>query len=202
MMHIPQPQTNPVPDINIQIENRTIFPTVISTVDLPVDNQKLKNFIDNLRNQDPDGRTYSNKGGWQSKDVDLHSPELSELVTHILAVTDHVAKELSLQNLTLTNMWANVNGPYNYNQLHVHPGAILSGTYYVKKPENSGSIEFMRSDGGEHFTNPKQQSFFTDGWAVFEAVEGTLVIFPGWLKHSVGANLSTEDRISMSFNFS
>jgi len=29
-----------------------------------------------------------------------------------------------------------------------------------------------------------------------------LVIFPGWLKHSVGANLSTEDRISISFNFS
>jgi uncharacterized protein (TIGR02466 family) len=186
----------------IKIENRVIFPTVVSTADLKIDNLKLEQFIQDLRKSDTEGRTYSNKGGWQSQDLDLNSSNLSELLTNILSVVDSVAKELSLTNLVLTNMWANINGPYNYNQTHVHPGAILSGTYYVKKPENSGSIEFMRGDGGEHFTNPNQQSFFTDGWAVFEAAESTLVIFPGWLKHSVGANLSQEERISISFNFS
>lgn len=200
MMHIPQPQIDP--ESKIKINNRVIFPTVISTTDLSIDNDKLEKFIYSVREQDQEGRTYSNKGGWQSKDFILDHDNLKELLSQILSVTDSVAKELSLQNLTLTNLWANVNGPYNYNQLHVHPGAILSGTYYVKKPENSGSIEFMRSDGGEHFTNPNQKSFFTDGWAIFEAVQGTLVIFPGWLKHSVGANLSTQDRISISFNFS
>jgi uncharacterized protein (TIGR02466 family) len=199
-MNTPQPQLDL--GSKIKINNQVIFPTVISTTELSINNEKLEKFIYSVNKQDQEGRTYSNKGGWQSQDLDAHSPELFELITHILAVTDNVAKELNLENLTLTNLWANINGPYNYNQLHVHPGAILSGTYYVKKPENSGSIEFMRSDGGEHFTNPKQKSFFTDGWAIFEAVEGTLVIFPGWLKHSVGANLSGKDRISLSFNFS
>lgn len=198
MMHIPQPDA--ISDI--KINNRIIFPTVISTSELSIDNNKLEKFIYSIKEQDQEGRTYSNKGGWQSKDFNLDHEDLKELLNQILNVVNSVAKELNLQNLTLTNLWANINGSYNYNQLHVHPGAILSGTYYIKKPENSGSIEFMRSDGGEHFTNPNQNSFFTDGWAVFEAVQGTLVIFPGWLKHSVGANLSTEDRISISFNFS
>jgi uncharacterized protein (TIGR02466 family) len=187
---------------DIKIENKVIFPTVISTADLVIDNTKLEQFVQDLKKNDPFGRTYSNKGGWQSQDLDLNSPELFDLLNNILSVVDSVAKELSLTNLRLINMWANINSNYNYNQLHVHPGAILSGVYYVKKPDNSGPIEFMRSDGGEHFTNPNQKSFFTDGWAMFEAAEGTLVIFPGWLKHSVGANLSQEERISISFNFS
>lgn len=185
-----------------KIENKIIFPTVVSTAELDLDNQNLESYIYSLKSSDPDGRTYSNKGGWQSHDLNLDAPELRDLLNQILSVVDSAAKELNLENLTLTNMWANINTPFNYNQLHVHPGAILSGAYYIKKPENSGSLEFMRSDGGEHFTDPKQHSFFTDGWAIFEAVQGTLVIFPGWLKHSVGANLSTEDRISVSFNFS
>lgn len=201
MMHIP----NPLQDAaiaGIEISNRVIFPTVISTAQLNVDNEKLEEFIYSIKESNPAGRTYSNKGGWQSDDLDLAHRNLAELLNQILNVTDSVAKELSLQNLTLTNLWANINGSYNYNQLHVHPGAILSGTYYIKKPENSGSIEFMRSDGGEYFNHLNQKSFFTDGWAIFEAVQGTLVLFPGWAKHSVGANLSTEDRISISFNFS
>lgn len=187
---------------NIKIENRVIFPTVISTAEIEIDNNKLEQFIQNLRKQDPIGRTYSNKGGWQSQDLDLTAGELSDLLDNILSVTDAVAKELNLTNLRLTNAWANINEPFNYNQLHVHPGAILSGTYYIKKPSNSGPIEFMRSDGGEHFTNPAQKSFFVDGWALFEPTAGTIIIFPGWLKHSVGPNLSQEERISISFNFS
>jgi uncharacterized protein (TIGR02466 family) len=199
-MHTITPQIDPAP--TIKINHQVIFPTVISTTELSIDNDKLEKLIYSIKEQDQEGRTYSNKGGWQSKDLNQDHGDLKELLSQILSVTDSVAKELSLQNLRLTNLWANINKPYNYNQLHVHPGAILSGTYYIKKPANSGSIEFMRSDGGEHFTNPNQKSFFTDGWAIFEAVQGTLVIFPGWLKHSVGANLSTEDRISISFNFS
>jgi len=33
-----------------------------------------------------------------------------------------------------------------------------------------------------------------------DAKAGDLIIFPGWLQHSVDTNMSKEDRISISFN--
>lgn len=184
------------------IENKIIFPNVVSTTQLEIDNEKLQEYIYSLQEIDSAGRTVSNRGGWQSPDIDPHAPELKDFINELLSVTEAVATELHLENLVLSNLWFNVNGPHSYNQTHAHPGAILSGTYYVKKPEHSGSLEFMRADGGEHLNTENRKSFFTDSWAVFEATEGTLVLFPGWLKHSVGPNLTFEDRISISFNFS
>jgi ectoine hydroxylase-related dioxygenase (phytanoyl-CoA dioxygenase family) len=48
----------------------------------------------------------------------------------------------------------------------------------------------------------KEQKYLPDIENEYEIKNNTLVIFPGWLKHSVGANLSQEERISISFNFS
>jgi uncharacterized protein (TIGR02466 family) len=36
---------------------------------------------------------------------------------------------------------------------------------------------------------------------VVRVEEGTLLVFPAWLQHSVDANRSTRERISISFNF-
>ena len=46
-----------------------------------------------------------------------------------------VFKENVIQNLT--SMWVNINEEYHYNEWHIHPGAILSGAYYIKHDGSS-----------------------------------------------------------------
>ena len=106
-------------------------------------------------------------------------------------------------SLKLQNYWFNVNEYGNYNDLHNHMGAIFSGVFYINVPqEKAGNIKFQRDDDIDYYL-PKLKNYNTvTGSSIsYPPANGKLYIFPGWLKHSVDANLSQELRISMSFNY-
>ena len=93
-------------------------------------------------------------------------------------------------------MWGNINYRGNWNNLHEHTGAFISGVYYVKVPKDSGHLAFrapraitVSEQSGEH---PK--------WVNIEPNEGVLMLFPGYLEHMVKPNQSDESRISIAFN--
>lgn len=184
------------------------FPTPIWITDLDINNDQLKTACLKLKEDNLDGRVLSNMGGWQSNDL---YPEqniavfrqlvssLTESINYILendyCITDRVAN--------VSQYWININKGHNANQVHIHPGAFLSGVYYVSAPEGSGSIHFERDSkeiyamgclkiGGKTVVSTMN--------CEYKPKTGRLLLFPGWLPHSVLPNTTDEERISIAFN--
>lgn len=180
------------------------FPSIIWSDRLvDVDNSSIEDYSYQLMSSDS-GVKISNCGGWQSSSLSKISIQvLDPLISKINERINQIVFKFELPKLKLYNMWINVNHPNDYNHLHNHIHSIVSGCYYVKIPKNSGNIEFYRSDGAEYFLPESQSSYnyFNSIKSEYQPINGGLLLFPGWLKHSVQRNRSNENRISISFNY-
>lgn len=83
----------------------------------------------------------------------------------------------------IDSWWFNVNTPGEYTGWHAHNRYSKVAVLYVSVP--GGDIEFK--EGGSYWTETPKQ--------------GDLLVFPGNLTHRVRPNDSSEQRISVAFNF-
>lgn len=185
------------------------FPTPIWNVDLDIDNEILSDTCLKLKEDNlTSGRTLSNRGGWQSQDlfvehnISVFSPlmlKITDVLNDIL-ITDY---EVADRTAVISHYWINVNSRGDVNQVHIHPGSFLSGVYYISAPENSGNIHFER-DAKEIYSmgimkiSGKTPVSGTN--CEYPPKPGRLLVFPGWLPHSVLQSESDEPRISIAFN--
>jgi len=106
--------------------------------------------------------------------------------------------------------WANVNRLGDYHDLHNHPHAYLSGTYYVAVPEaieprqgrsdvRPGCITFYDPRGAVNMTAIKGDGAIEAEYTV-QPHAGLLLLWPAYLFHFVHPNLSREPRVSVSYN--
>ena len=195
----------------MKLGRRIWFETPIYHIDIPDSKEINKQLVRDIlewQTKD-DGIICSNSGGWHSQ-TNMH--ELSKfktIYTQIKSVikelSQHLGIDLDAYKLITSGMWANVSNKYAYNKTHNHPGDIWSCVYYVKSGENGAKIWFIDPREQAHmvpipFKDSQQTSAFSP--QVFYAPkEGTVVVFPSWLKHEVDSNLSDETRISISANF-
>ena len=171
-------------------------------------NQDLKKYIYNAYNEDPNGLSRSNQGGWHSKPFDLKDKNSAPFIffQSIQKYVADVFKEYGWLyvpgKVNLTEMWAIINKKNNFNIEHTHPNNYLSAAYYVKAPENCGSfiVTNPNSVSRERITASERKTEFNQNIAQIKPNEGDLLLFPAYLPHSVGMNLSDEDRIVISFN--
>ena len=150
------------------------------------------------------GRKKSNKGGFQSEDLDLKEEIIQSLIKNIENYANIFCKDVFKLNkkLTLTNMWLNINYYKDYNISHVHNFSILSGVFYIKTLENSGNLIFKRNHALEYFIkdNLVEYTPYNSSTFTIPSKENTLYLFPSWYEHYVEPNLSKEERVSISFN--
>ena len=105
----------------------------------------------------------------------------------------------------ISSLWFNINYYGSSNIPHTHKGSIWSGVYYIKTPENCGSLGFLNPNLVSTWDIPKSimdenaKDNFTQTFFV-EPEKNVLYVFPSWLQHFVDANMSQEERISLSFN--
>lgn len=168
-------------------------------------NPRLLNAVARLEAETPSIRR-SNVGGWHSE-ANLHRND--DFVTLRRAVeraavgcARHLGFDFDRADLIFQGMWANRNGPGDYNKPHVHPNAILSGSYYVKVPPESGNIEFYDPVRERTMLSFPVRSGHETAYKKFEygCSDGLLLIFPSWLSHSVQPNRSGDTRVSIAFN--
>jgi uncharacterized protein (TIGR02466 family) len=189
------------------MERINIFSCPIMFNDIKLDNKILEKFILNLEKKQK-SRYRSNVGGWQSNDLSLDIKELNPLILDIVKGCFEYGVQQKFKNksrINITNMWANVNGYKDMNQMHTHPHSMISGVYYVKCPKNCGDICFshpstlMEHDWPtEHFEEHIETNCIN---CYFPVIEGRLYLFPSWLSHKVMPNMNEkEKRISLSFN--
>ena len=174
----------------------------------PVFHFKLENYILNLRKKDEKGQKKSNAGGWHSQFFDLNNDNTAKKFAKIFeefykkVIINEMGWKYDSNKVKMEAMWSIINKKGSFNIQHNHPNAYLSSAYYVRYPEKSGSIKFFDPREQKNIRYPKIKNY-TDISAVITEItpkEGDLLIFPSYLYHSVGENLSEDDRIIVSFN--
>jgi hypothetical protein len=128
--------------------------------------------------------------------TELHSsPEWRLLMDTVMRLSNQFLENAgSRERVTpesKINAWAAINCNGVFHGGHTHPGSLISGVYYVRIPEGSGSISFM---------DPRGPRVPFEGKYVHQPYEGDLIVFPSWLYHEVAPTLGTHPRISFSFN--
>jgi hypothetical protein len=76
--------------------------------------------------------------------------------------------------------------------------------YYVNVPaKDMGDIVVHRQDDSQYYTSSiPNKTNITQRSVSITPYTGLLVVFPGWVKHSVTTNLNKEhDRVSLSMNY-
>jgi uncharacterized protein (TIGR02466 family) len=134
-------------------------------------------------------------------------PAMRTVIDFFISACNAIGRErnwdMREQQVSLQNYWVHVTPPGEVTQFHDHKPAIFSGVYYVDKPANSGDLIFIDVNP-YHEYSPRPLPGKTDAMntseIVFEAQEGSMLIFPGWLPHRVPCNNSERRRVSISFN--
>ena len=149
-------------------------------------------------------------GGWHSPTDMNIKKEYSPLTDELFEMQYEIYKDYGMEPKPgLGNMWANINYPGAYNKQHIHPNSQWSGVYYVKVPENSGSLFVEDPRPGPNIILPRRVKGIPKALfrvVIYPAIEGQMIMFPAWLPHAVEINESKEKgekgrRVSVSFNF-
>lgn len=127
--------------------------------------------------------------------------ELVERLGRDFARHNQYQRELNL-NLS---WWFSVYGGGNEHCLHIHPGAMISGTYYAYSDEDSVPIRFR----APHYTHAMATSLGVLSenavWHFVNPKEGQILLWPSWLEHQVGKQPPVDEgreRVAISFNLS
>ena len=171
-------------------------------------NEEIYDYIKKLQRKDSQGIVKSNIKGWHSKNFDLKEKEPQNFIKIISKQIENVITDMDLdttnQKTKITNMWAIINKGGAANARHHHGNSSLSAAYYVRAPKNSGDIVFYDPRPAPVYSHPvsNKPNLLNAMSNSISPIEGLLVLFPGYLDHSVNENLSNEERIVISFNIS
>ncbi len=142
--------------------------------------------------------------GWQSEQT-LHArEEFLDLAACVGNATRSVLRFLRIgdQAVEMTGCWATVLARGAAHKAHSHPNNFLSGVYYVRIRPGSDAINFRDPRTQAQVIRPPVVELTAENTdqVVVRVTNGTLLMFPSYLEHSVDANVNEEERISVSFN--
>jgi uncharacterized protein (TIGR02466 family) len=142
--------------------------------------------------------------GWQSGQSLHEREDFRDLVSCVHRGTTSILRFLRIGDdaFEITACWATVLGRGAAHKIHSHPNNFLSGVYYVRVQPGADAINFHDPRRQTSVIRPPVVELTADNTdqVVVKVRNGTLLMFPSYLEHSVDANLSEEERISVSFN--
>ena len=184
---------------NLDIENLFSEPVGVFKSFRPLKNTESLYMHKELQNLGP------NVGNKVSKNTYvLKSEELSELHSFCLDALSEFTTAVYGRplDLRITQSWLNLTESGQFHHLHSHPNSVVSGVYYVQTSELD-RIEFARSEViGSYdivIPNGSWNSWNSKTWWI-PTPQGSLILFKSTLKHHVPPVISTDSRISLSFN--
>lgn len=134
-----------------------------------------------------DGVVYATFPRHASMDQDgfvNHWPEMQPVLDQILAMVKEYYGILGLDPILepyLDHMWANCYTPGSIGLRHDHPECVIAGGFYFECNYGQGDIRLELPD--QHLP--------------LSVKTGDVVLWPGWLGHTILKNTESVNRISM-----
>ena len=142
--------------------------------------------------------------GWQSEQTLHDREEFQDLVACVDNATRSILRFLQIgyDAFEITGCWATVLARGAAHKAHSHPNNYLSGAYYVRTHPGADTINFHDPRNQAGVIRPPVMELTAENTdqVVVKVTNGTLLLFPAYLEHSVDANTSEEERVSISFN--
>ncbi|MDD3762053.1 MAG: TIGR02466 family protein [Nevskiales bacterium] len=123
---------------------------------------------------------------------------------HVAAFAKALDWDLRGGRLQMTDCWANIMPRGCAHSFHIHPQAVVSGTYYVQTPKDCSGLKFEDPRLSKLMAAPPRRARAAEAHRahiVYPAKAGNVVLFESWLRHEVPASAVDEDRVSISFNY-
>jgi uncharacterized protein (TIGR02466 family) len=102
-------------------------------------------------------------------------------------------------------MWINILAEGGNHSAHLHPNSVISGTVYISMPHETSAIKFEDPRHPMMMAAPSRAQDAKEYLKPFIYINpsaGDILLWESWLRHEVPTNYSSEERISISFNFS
>lgn len=102
--------------------------------------------------------------------------------------------------------WYHITQNGGYHDAHSHPNCSWCGIYYVDPGEcnldsrNGVNRFYDPRINADHYADPGTAYLGQQGFWDFQPVEGQIVIFPSYLKHSALPYFGEKDRVIVAFN--
>lgn len=142
-------------------------------------------------------------------DLPWRSPVFKDLKKvldkHVNAFAKDLQFNLDGKKLKLEDLWINILPEGGIHTGHLHPHSVISGTTYVAMPDGTSAIKFEDPRLPMMMAAPARKPDARDDMKSFFYVApkvGDVLLWESWLRHEVPMNMSEEDRISVSFNYS
>jgi uncharacterized protein (TIGR02466 family) len=183
-----------------------MFPTLVWKFQLKPDVRDAVDarIIPMLEAMRRDGPALAVGQGWQSGGTLHEREELRELFSCVGHVARSILRfwRIGYDALEITGAWATVLANGATHKLHSHPNNFLSGVYYVRTSSGADTINFHDPRSQARIIRPPVVELTAENTdqVVVRVKNGTLLVFPSYLEHSVDANMSDDERISISFN--
>lgn len=138
----------------------------------------------------------------------LFSSTFDGLRVHLDAHVKRYARALHWDlrggRLQMTDCWINIMPRGCAHSFHLHPQAVVSGTYYVQTPRGSSGLKFEDPRLAALMAAPPRKASSPAALkphVSYLARAGQVILFESWLRHEVPASRVDGERISISFNY-
>lgn len=185
-----------------------VFATPMWESQYPLFESHKETFIQAVRKfkkENPEGMLRYNINAYQSPMNMTQVEELSPIYDHCIQMALKASFDLQLVNsdVYLSAAWVNFQDSQSGMQTeHVHQDTF-TGVIYLEAPEGSGRLVINNSSfnplwqGGMLVSN--KTKFTADNIRIVPQ-EGTMLLWPSHLSHSVETNNHDNERISIGFN--
>ena len=189
------------------MEHQKIFYTNLFLLDdfVPQVTSTEKKIVNDMKKYISDlwaNREYDNN--WQTKSADLHKQkEFKSFASLVLTTTKKIIDTLDydVEDIMITDMWANVLKDSEQHPMHTHSNNFLSGTYYLQSDQKASIVFHDPRPAADVLVPRKKQTTLNNSSLLsYASKQNRAVIFPSWLPHWVQQNKSKTKRISIAWN--
>ena len=181
-----------------------------------IDAQELEASCYSIAEDDEAGQDWCETEGYPGytsyaslTDLPWRFPIFADLVTaldaHVAAFAEDLEFDLDGRALKLEDIWINILPEGGSHGSHIHPHSVISGTTYVAMPEDASALKLEDPRSARMMAAPPRRKGAREELQTFVYAKpqvGDVLLWESWLRHEVPLNMSEEDRISVSFNYS
>ena len=189
------------------MDHQKIFYTNLFVIDdfIPTATNAEKERIEGMKKYISDlwsKRDYDDN--WQTKSANLHKQKEFKFFADLIILTSkRIIEQLDykVEDITITDMWANVLKDTEHHPMHTHSNNFLSGTYYLQSDQKASIVFHDPRPAADVIVPRKKETTLNNSSLLsYASKQNRAVIFPSWLPHWVQQNKSKTKRISIEWN--